>query len=173
VGDEGSGWALGIGALRAALRAADGRGGKTTLSEGVRRALDLPLDASVDALVSRAAGASKAEVAALAALVAAAAAGGDALARALLDEAAAALVEHVTTVRARVSGETSEGSPAPVLPAVALAGGLLGTGGVLRDAVVRRLQEAGVEVLPVVPDAVRGAGRRALEFLEAMTGPDA
>jgi N-acetylglucosamine kinase-like BadF-type ATPase len=179
VGDEGSGWALGIGALRAALRAADGRGGETTLTEGVRRTLDLPLDASVDALVSRAASASKAEVAALAPVVAAAAAGGDALARALLVEAAAALVEHVTTLRARVSAETSEGSTAPrgppdqALPAVALAGGLLDTGGVLRAAVIQRLHEAGVEVLPGVPDAVRGAGRRALEFLEAKMGPDA
>jgi hypothetical protein len=50
---------------------------------------------------------------------------------------------------------------------------LLDTGGVLRAAVIQRLHEAGVEVLPGVPDAVRGAGRRALEFLEAKMGPDA
>lgn len=166
IGDEGSGWALGIGALRAVLRAADGRGAATTLSQRVFPALGLATDrapatgseARPDALVRWVAGASKAQVAALAPVVAEAAAAGDAVADALIDAAVSDLVEHVVTLRARVSAETSEEAQ------TALAGGLLGAGGVLRAPVIERLRALGVVVQPDTPDAVLGAGQRALRM---------
>lgn len=165
LGDEGSGWALGIAALRALVRAADGRGPATGLWPAVRRALGLPEDAGEDALVPWVAGASKAQVAALAPVVAGVAAAGDAVAAGLLDAAAAALVEHVKTLSFRVSAETSEGAAgsSAVEYSVALAGGLLtGEDGVLRTRVLARLKAAGYAVRPDLVDALRGAGRRAL-----------
>jgi N-acetylglucosamine kinase-like BadF-type ATPase len=109
-------------------------------------------------LVRWVAGASKAQVAALAPVVAEAAAAGDAVASALIDAAVSDLVEHVVTLRARVSAETSEGAQ------TALAGGLLGVGGVLRAPVIERLRVLGVEVQANTPDAVLGAGQRALRM---------
>ncbi|MGW3635579.1 N-acetylglucosamine kinase [Streptomyces sp. NPDC005122] len=44
LGDEGSGFWIGRGAVRAALRMADGRGGPTTLARAVGLALGLPVD---------------------------------------------------------------------------------------------------------------------------------
>ncbi|MFF2995215.1 N-acetylglucosamine kinase [Streptomyces sp. NPDC057950] len=44
LGDEGSGFWIGRGAVRAALRMADGRGGPTTLARSVGSALGLPAD---------------------------------------------------------------------------------------------------------------------------------
>ncbi|HSH75109.1 MAG TPA: BadF/BadG/BcrA/BcrD ATPase family protein, partial [Longimicrobiales bacterium] len=71
LGDEGSAFALGMGALRAVARAEDGRAAATTLREGVLGTLGIE---AAGALIAWAAGASKAEVAALAAVVTRAAA---------------------------------------------------------------------------------------------------
>jgi glucosamine kinase len=161
VGDEGSGWALGLGALRAVLRAADGRGPETSLARAVPRALDLSPHAFAEALVPWVAEASKSRVASLAQVVAAEASAGDTVARSLLEGAAEALVEHVDALHRRLPGREQE------TLVVALAGGLLGEGGVLRNAVASRLGDRGLEVLDRVPDPVRGAGRRALRLAAA------
>ena len=74
MGDEGSGYAIGRAALGAVSRAADGRSPRTALSE---RVLAATRSENFDALVRWAAGASPAEVAALAPHVLDVAAHGD------------------------------------------------------------------------------------------------
>ena len=81
MGDEGSGYAIGRAALGAVSRAADGRSPRTALSE---RVLAASRSENFDALVRWAAGASPAEVAALAPHVLDVAAHGDPLAQGIL-----------------------------------------------------------------------------------------
>src|SRR3954463_8553568 len=85
MGDEGSGYAIGRAALGAVSRAIDGRSPKTALSEKV---LGATRSSDFDALIRWAAGASPAEVAALAPHVLAVAANGDPLAQGITDYAA-------------------------------------------------------------------------------------
>src|SRR3954466_4055298 len=85
MGDEGSGYAIGRAALGAVSRAADGRSPRTALTE---RVLSATRSDDVDALGRWAAGASPAEVAALAPPVLETAAGGDVLAQGIADYAA-------------------------------------------------------------------------------------
>lgn len=96
-GDEGSGFALGAAALRAVMRAYDGRGQATLLSGLVlaRRGLDNP-----QGLVKNIYGAEapRAEIANLSDLVEQAASQGDTLALAILDEAACELADTVQVV---------------------------------------------------------------------------
>jgi len=100
--DEGSAYWLGHQALRAAVRAADGRGPETLLGALVLDALGA---ASVPDLVPRVYERSVArfEVAALAALVQEAADRGDVLGAGLLDEAASELALGVQAVARRLS----------------------------------------------------------------------
>jgi len=95
VGDEGSGWWLGQAAVRAALRAHDGRGRATTLSAAVREAAG---GAAPEALPAWVVGAGKATVAALAPAVLAAAAAGDGVAATLIRTAADDLAELVAAL---------------------------------------------------------------------------
>jgi N-acetylglucosamine kinase len=89
LGDEGSGYAIGLAALRAVCRAADGRGPATRLTEHVLREHRL---AQPSDLIAKAYGAWQVpDIAALAPLVERAASEGDAVARAVLDAAAAEL----------------------------------------------------------------------------------
>ena len=149
LGDEGSGYALGLGALRAAARAHDGRGPETRL---LRRVLEHTGLDSPEALIAWAATASKAAIAALAPLVASAAAEGDAVARTLVDEAARELAGHAAALHRRLG-------PWSAPPPIALAGGLLAPGRPLRPAVVAALGLTGVpyRVLDDAIDAARGA----------------
>lgn len=153
LGDEGSGYAIGLAGLRASVRAADGRGPATLLGDELLRALELE---DVRAFISWVAHASKAAVAALAPIVLRLADSGDAVARALRDEAADALVAHVAVLHERLGPWHG---PAPV----ALAGGLIRPGRPLRDALRRAFDASGIEVRvrdePI--DAARGAARLA------------
>ena len=102
LGDEGSGYAIGLAGLRAILRAYDGRTPPTALTAPVLGHWQL---ASPTDLLHRVyqAHASKAEIAALAPLVLAAAADGDAAARHILEEAAEELALAVAAVAQRLA----------------------------------------------------------------------
>jgi N-acetylglucosamine kinase-like BadF-type ATPase len=149
-GDEGSGWYLGLGAVRATLQALDGRGPRTALVEAVAAAFGTR---DPGELVDRLRTAAKGEVAALAPAVVRAADAGDPVAEALASRAAAALAAHLPPL---LSGWKE--APAPV----ALLGGLIVPGGPLRGRLLPHLEGLGVHLVPRPPDPARGAARLAL-----------
>src|SRR5918997_1036316 len=147
MGDEGSGYAIGRAALGAVSRAADGRSPGTALSE---RILTATRSADFDALVRWAAGASPAEVAALAPHVVAVAAQGDPLAQGIMDYAARELSQLAICLLPRM-----DLSP-PVR--VAITGGLLSPDQPLRRALLAKLgQESAFQPTEAPVDAVAGA----------------
>jgi N-acetylglucosamine kinase-like BadF-type ATPase len=153
LGDEGSGWALGLGGLQAVARAADGRGTATELLPTLLAAVDLAAPAD---LIRWTAAATKAEVAALAPHVLATAAAGDPVAAGLADDAARDLAGAVDAVRRALE-------PWPEPPRVAVVGGLISDDGLLRERLERALGDLAVrfDAGTVVP--VRGAALRSLE----------
>lgn len=102
LGDEGSGYWLGLEGLKAALRASDGRGLPTSLDDRLRLALSLN---SWDGVLHRVhkQGLSRAEIAALAQLVLQAAAEGDAVALMVAGTGALALTELAQAAQARLN----------------------------------------------------------------------
>lgn len=149
LGDEGSGYAVGLAALRAVVRAHDGRAPGTALREPVLR------HAGVDApegLIAWAAAATKADIAALTPHVATTAAAGDAVAAGILRAAAEELAAHARALYRRLGPWAG---PAPV----ALTGGLLAPGGPLREATAAALRalELPLRLLDSTVDAARGA----------------
>lgn len=151
IGDEGSGYAIGVEALRRVARDADGRGPATNLRAVVLAHLDLEV---VDDLVPWFATVPRAQVAALAPLVAAAASEGDAAAREILDHAVEELERHVLAVLENLG-------PWEVAPTVALAGGLLRPGRAVRSSLEAALARDRVRLLERELDPARGAGRLA------------
>lgn len=146
LGDEGSGYRLGLEAARSVLRGYDGRAPGTDLRDPVLDAFGLEAPPElVDAL----AGVPKARIATLAEIVADVADRGDATAGALVDDAVAALLAHVEGARRRLG----PGSPPPV----ALAGGLAGPGRPLRPRLEAGLRGAGHRVPEGTVRAERGA----------------
>jgi N-acetylglucosamine kinase-like BadF-type ATPase len=152
LGDEGGGYAIGLGALRAVVRGEDGREGSTVMRDDVLRVLALaePTD-----LIPWAATASKAEVAGLVPIVARAAMNGDPAASQLMDEAAGELARHVRAILER-SG------PWPAPPPLLLWGGLIGEDGPLREALLRELVPYDVELRSGQIDPALGAAKLAL-----------
>jgi N-acetylglucosamine kinase-like BadF-type ATPase len=160
LGDEGSGFWIGRSAVRAALRMADGRGPATALAGAVGRALGLP----AEALPNDTAGAwarshreayrrhllpavmadAPIRLARFAPLVAEAAEEKDAVAAAILDEAADRLADTVRALEP-VPGER-----------VVATGGLLGPDGPLTARLTARLRALG-PTLDWVADGSRGA----------------
>lgn len=139
LGDEGSGWWIGSAALRAGAAALDGRSPDSLLVPRLTEALTIPAltgDPRQD-WVRVAAVLDPPAMAALVPLVLACARDGDAVAVALLDEAAARLLASFDVIE---SGE-------PGLQ-VALAGGVLGAAGPVREGVVTELQRRGHVVAP-------------------------
>lgn len=155
LGDEGSGYAVGLAGLRAVVRAADGRGPRTRLTRDVLRHLGL---AEAGNLVTWAASASKAEVASVVPVIAEAAETGDSVAEAILERAAGELEELLAPL-------FSELAPWTEPPVVALAGGLLGPDGPLRARVESLLAARGIPVLGSAIEPVRGAARLALAMI--------
>ena len=153
LGDEGGGYDLARRALRAAVRAADGRAPATELSERMRRAAGAD---TLRELVEWSADADRREIAALAPAVLEAADGGDPTAARLEAEAAASLCSAVLAARRRCA----PGPPSRV----ALSGGLLADGAPLGAAVRDRLGGLGLEVLPGHATALGGATLRAREL---------
>lgn len=101
IADEGSGYWLGLQAMRAAVADFDGRGARTALTRMVMEALAIT---EMNDIMHRiyVPEASKSEIAALAPLVIDAAAQGDAVASALLDSAAQELAACVRAVAVRL-----------------------------------------------------------------------
>ncbi|MBC9726251.1 N-acetylglucosamine kinase [Streptomyces sp. TRM68367] len=160
LGDDGSGFWLGRAAVRAALRMADGRGPATVLAASVGRALGLPgevvpyedpetwprahREAYRCHLLPAVMAGPPTRLARLAPLVAAAAGEKDAVAGAILDEAADHLTDAVRALEPR-PGER-----------VVATGGLLGPDGPLTAPLATRLHSLGL-TLDWVPDGCRGA----------------
>jgi N-acetylglucosamine kinase-like BadF-type ATPase len=153
LGDEGSGYAIGVAVLRAVVHAVDGRSADTSLIAPVLARTGC---SSPDQLIPWAAHAGKAGIAALAQL--AFDTPGSA-ARDIVAGAAVELAEQVIAVLA-----SSNGWPRP-LP-LACAGGLIGPGRPLRDPLLRTLHAEGLhfDVLEEPVDGARGAAGLALRL---------
>ncbi|MET9950838.1 BadF/BadG/BcrA/BcrD ATPase family protein [Streptomyces sp. NPDC006339] len=141
LGDAGSGFWLGREALRAVLRALDGRGPETALAEPVGA---LCGGLAKERIVGYAYGAHPVRLAELSPLVVRAAEAGDAVAAGLLDRAADELAGTVRALRP-VAGEP-----------LVVTGGLLGPGGPLLGRLAERVGELGLRPSPV-RDGVGGA----------------
>lgn len=159
LGDEGSGYALGVAALRNCMRQYDGRAANENWAQLV---LGHTYLASPEALVRWAAAASKADIAALAPVVFEAAEQGSATARMILMTAAHELAAHVAALHERLQ-------PWPEAPTVALTGGLIAPGRPLRDDVIREIRELDLS-LPIFNrriDAAAGAAALARAQVQA------
>jgi N-acetylglucosamine kinase-like BadF-type ATPase len=156
LGDEGSGYAIGLAALRAVARAADGRGHATALTEAVLAHWSLPCPQALIRHVYGG-GMEREDIAALAPLVMRTAKDGEAVARAILEDAGRELALAAQAVIERLA------LPAPV--PCALAGGVLLHSEIVRASFTASLDVAGVTARPVtrVPDPVEGAVKLALE----------
>lgn len=169
LGDEGSGYAIGSDALRAILRAHDGRGEPTALIDAILGPLGFD---DPETLVTWRAGADTREVAALAPIVlglaelehtelehaelehteATGPGGPDAVAVEIVECAADDLAEMISALARRLG-------PWSDPPALALSGGLLAEGRPLAARVIAALERRGevVRVLDREVDAARGA----------------
>jgi N-acetylglucosamine kinase-like BadF-type ATPase len=151
MGDEGSGYAIGRAALGAVSRAVDGRSPKTALSDRILRA---SRSADFDSLVRWAAGASPAEVAALAPHVLDVAAEGDPLAQGITDYAARELSQLAICLLPKMD------LTPPVK--VAVTGGLLAPDQPLRRTLLAKLaEEPAFQPVDTPVNAVEGALRLA------------
>jgi glucosamine kinase len=147
LGDEGSGYRIGMSALRALARSEDGRGVSTDLRDPVLKALgvDRPAD-----LVKWMASARKADVAALVSVICEVAEAGDSVATIVIEMAVDELVEHVRTLLRRFD-------PWPASPEVALAGGLIEEDGPLRSRVIQAMEGSPCRLQDRTLDGARGA----------------
>jgi len=155
LGDEGSGYDIGLSGLRAAARAADGRGNATELLPRLMAELGL---ARPEELIPWAARAPKTAFAALAPTVCELAGAGDEVAAEIVTAAVASLTAHVDALLARLGPWSSP-------PGLALAGGLLAPGGPLREVVTTAATERACVVLGTHVAPVRGAAGLALREL--------
>ena len=155
IGDEGSGYAIGLEALRRVARHADGRAPETALGRSVLAHSGV---GDVDGIVSWSAEASKADVASLAKVVAQAAQAGDTVAEEILAHAVEDLESHVLAILTNLG-------PWPEPPRLALGGGLLEPGGSLREPLQAALERQLLDVVDTTPDGAVGAARLALAAL--------
>jgi N-acetylglucosamine kinase-like BadF-type ATPase len=148
LGDEGSGYAIGIAAVRAALRSHDGRAGETPLFGLV---LEHTGETDPDALIRWGAAATRADVAALAPAVIEAAAL-DPTAAGIVETATRELAEHVAALHARLGPWSG---PVPI----AFTGGLIAPGRPLRQALESELADWTLDLalLDRAVDAALGA----------------
>lgn len=160
LGDEGSGYAIALQALKAAMRAADGRGPDTILREAFLRRFAAARAADLVAHV-HAPGVGRREIAAAAREVLAAADVGDPVAVAIVTTAAADLAAHVRTLVDRNQFATG------VYP-LRVTGGLLTASAALRRLVVEGLTATGHEPgsVTVVTDPAAAAARFAAAHVE-------
>jgi N-acetylmuramic acid 6-phosphate etherase len=158
MGDEGSGYAIGQAALRAVLRAFDGRGAQTALTRAVLAHWGLSAPPDLVGRVYRE-NLAPADLAALAPLVEAAATSEDAVSQEILRGAGH---ELALAVKAVVRSLTLP-EPTPC----ALAGGLIVRGEAMRLAFVEAARVIGLRLDPVTPVAepAQGAVRLARELL--------
>ncbi|MBI4520734.1 MAG: hypothetical protein HY701_07835 [Gemmatimonadetes bacterium] len=154
LGDEGSGYDIARRALRAAARAADGRGPDTQLLPAVLERLQL---AHPDDLVAWAASADKGQIAALATLVAEIAEHGDDVARDILERAVRDLVAHVEVLIRKLGPWRSP-------PRLAATGGLVDPGAPLPQPLFEAARRLGCAALPRPVRAAIGAAHLALRL---------
>lgn len=149
LGDEGSGYALGVAALRACMRSHDGRGADPRWVDLLLGQTGVP---SPDHLVGWAARASKGDIAALAPCIFEGIEQRVSGAHAIMEDAAMELARHVGALYERLK-------PWDPPPTVALTGGLVSPGRPLRMHAVRAIERLGLK-LPIFDeriDAARGA----------------
>ncbi len=154
LGDEGSGYAVGLAALRAAMRAYDGRGPATALSAALLERWGLATTTDLVPRVYRELQ-GKHEIAALAATVEMVAAQGDPLARSIL-----ATTGHELALAAKaVIGQLQLTGPVPC----ALAGGVIVAGRIVRQQFESAAWQLGLNLDPItpVPEPAIGAIRLA------------
>lgn len=158
IGDEGSGGWLGRRALSVITAAYDGREPETALLGAVLTATECE---TPEDLIGWAAQATPAKYAALVPVIAQVAGTGDLRANALVSLCVEELVLHVRTLARRSFGDERAAIP------VALAGGLMARGALIRKRLEQRLKSAvpGATVRSEEVDAARGAVRRARRLL--------
>ena len=154
LGDEGSGYGIGLSALRALVRGEDGRGLSTGLRDPVLRTLSVAGPAD---LIQWIATARKADVASLVPLICEVAEAGDEAATTVLESAVDELVGHIRTLVRRLE-------PWPDVPEVALAGGLIEEDGPLRPRVIRAIEGLPCRHRDRALDGARGACFLAMEL---------
>ena len=161
-GDEGSGAWIGRRALSIVTASHDGREPETALTGAILTAAEVN---EVSDIIPWAAQASPATLATLAPVVLAVAQGGDLRANSLVTLAVEELVLHARTLARSLFGDERAAVP------LALGGGLLSKGSLLRKRMVHRLKSAvpGAQLHDdeIVP--VRGAVKGALRMLGAAT----
>jgi glucosamine kinase len=158
IGDEGSAAWMGRRALSVATAAQDGREPETALTGALLTALEME---SLDDLIPWAADATPAILATLAPVVSHVASTGDLRANAIISLCVEELVLHVRTLARRCFVDERAAVP------VALAGGLMSRGSLVRKRLEQRLKSAvpGSTVRSDEVDAARGAVRRARRLL--------
>lgn len=156
MGDEGSGYAVALAGLRAAARAADGRGPATALSDRLLTAYGLTQVEDLIGVVYR--GSDRAAIASLAPVILAVAAEGDPVAAEIARTAAGELAAAAAAA-ARPLGVSE---PIPV----ALAGGLLVSSTSFRTLFLDALTHRGLHPHPVavVAEPAEGAVRLAINL---------
>jgi len=167
LGDEGSGYWIGLEAIRAALRAQDRigtGGGETSLLREIEREWGLVSVAELVAVANQRTfvdGTSPADFAALAPVVARCAEVGDALAAGILERAGEELAELVSVVFHKMSGRVAAGTGAEI--GVAFTGSVLARIAAVREAMVARLAVAvpGARIAEAAVDPLDGALWRA------------
>ena len=147
LGDQGSGYRIGMAALRALARGEDGRGAPTMLRDRVLEVLEVPGPTD---LIKWTATARKADVAALVPLICEVAEAGDQAATTVIEKAVEELVGHVRTLVQRLE-------PWPATPEVALAGGVIEKAGPLRLRVVQAIEALPCRLRDGAVDGARGA----------------
>ena len=164
LGDEGSGFWIGLEGLRAVLRAHDGRGWPTALTGALLSHLGLP---NADALVRWAYSGQLpvAEIADLVPLVSQVALDGDAVAHGILRRAGEQLAAIVSAVIRRLE---MEGTAVEVV----LTGGILEPGGLVRENLAAALQRASPQARVIEPrrDAAAGAALLAMGIVGEKVG---
>jgi glucosamine kinase len=160
IGDEGSGTWIGRRALSIVSAASDGRESQTALTGAILTAAEVN---EVIDLIPWAASASREQIASLAPVVFTVAEGGDLRANAVVSLAVEELMLHI-----RALGQSLFGDERAAIP-VALAGGLMSKGSMLRKRLEHRLRAAvpGAQVKSGQIVAARGAIRGALRFAGA------
>jgi glucosamine kinase len=163
-GDEGSGFWIGKRALGIVGAASDGREPPTALTGSILTATEVE---NAEALIPWAIAASNTAIASLASVVMTSAAAGDARANALLSLAAEELIVHARALAKRLFGDERAAIP------VALSGGLLQKGSLLRKKVEQRLRSAipGAQVTPSEIIPARGAVRSAIRRIRLPSAP--
>jgi glucosamine kinase len=160
-GDEGSGGWLGKRALGVVTAAADGREAPTALTGSILTAAEVN---TVEELIPWAIAATTTTIAGLAPVVIATAAAGDARANSLVSLAAEELVVHVRALVKRLFGDERTTIP------VALSGGLLQKGSLLRKKLEQRIRSAvpGAQLRSAEIIPARGAVRAAIRKMQGL-----